>query len=99
MKRVALSIVIAASLVACASAPPPKPQAEKPKPVPVAELPKGLDASRDRDPFPSTYRPLSSKLTAIVHASIFTGTGTELHDGTVVIDGGKIASVQAGGNA
>jgi imidazolonepropionase-like amidohydrolase len=95
----ALSLLAGIGLAACASTPPAKAPAEKPKPAPLVELPKGLDTLEDRDPFPSTYRALPSRPTAIIHASILTGTGAEIRDGTVVLDRGKIVSVQAGGTA
>ncbi|HKD20372.1 MAG TPA: amidohydrolase [Rhizomicrobium sp.] len=58
-------------------------------------LPKGLDPDADTDPFPSTYKPLPGGPTAIVGAHIFTGTGGEIADGTVLIRDGKIEAVGA----
>ena len=57
--------------------------------------PKGLDPERDANPFPSTYHPGPSPLTAIVHATVFTGTGKRIDDGTVIFDHGKITTVGA----
>lgn len=57
--------------------------------------PKGLDPERDSNPFPSTYHPGPSPLTAIVHATVFTGTGRKIDDATVVFGHGKIAAVVA----
>lgn len=45
------------------------------------------------DPFPSTYAPYPSATTVIRGATILTGTGTRIDNGTLVIEGGKIASV------
>ncbi|HYE49692.1 MAG TPA: amidohydrolase [Azospirillaceae bacterium] len=57
---------------------------------------KGLDAAADRNPFPSTYKPLPSVPTAIVGATLLTGTGEEIADGTVVMEGGRIVAVGRG---
>ena len=56
-------------------------------------LPRGLDASTNPDPFPTTYQPLPSRLTAIVGANILTATGLEIDGGTIVMEGGKIVAV------
>ena len=65
----------------------------KSTPIPLA---RGLDASTNPNPFASTYRPLPSRPTAIVNASILTGTGQQIDRGTVVMVDGKIAAVGAG---
>jgi imidazolonepropionase-like amidohydrolase len=87
---------MAALLTGCATteaaAPPPVAHAsaktEKPKP-----LPPGLDPINDPAPFASTYKPLPSAPTAIVGAHVFTGTGTELNSGVVLLRDGKIEQV------
>jgi imidazolonepropionase-like amidohydrolase len=56
-------------------------------------LPRGLDPRTDRDPFPSTYKPIASGSTAIVGATVLTATGLQIENGTVVIVEGKIAAV------
>ena len=56
-------------------------------------LPAGLDPAGDLDPFPSTYRPLSALVTAIVGARVLTATGLEIDGGTVVFANGKIVAV------
>jgi imidazolonepropionase-like amidohydrolase len=70
---------------------PSKAPGEKPR-----ALPPGLDASTNPDPFPSTYRAFPSGPTAIVGATILTGTGLEIDNGTVLIRDGKIEQVAAG---
>ena len=55
-----------------------------------------LDPQVDSNPFPSTYKALPSVPTALVGATIFTGTGQKIDNGTVLIRDGKIESV--GGN-
>jgi len=45
------------------------------------------------DPFPSTYQPYPSATTVIKGATVLTGTGERIENGTVIIEGGKIASV------
>jgi len=43
--------------------------------------------------FPSTYRPKPTADTAIVGASILTGTGTRIDNGTILMAGGEIVAV------
>lgn len=45
------------------------------------------------DPFPSTYQPLPSQATLIEHATLFTGTGAVINDGSVLLRDGKINAV------
>lgn len=59
-------------------------------------LQRGLDARTNPNPFPSTYRPLPSRPTAIVNANILTGAGQEIRGGTVVMTDGRITAVGAG---
>ena len=60
-----------------------------------AALPPGIDPTSDANPFPSTYRPMPSRLTAIIGARALTGTGDEIEDATLVLDGGKITAIGA----
>jgi hypothetical protein len=69
---------------------PPAPAA---KATPAKPLPLGLDASLNPDPFPSTYKPLPGRPTAIVGANILTGTGQEIDGGVVLMAAGKIVAV------
>jgi imidazolonepropionase-like amidohydrolase len=59
-------------------------------------LQRGLDARTNANPFPSTYRPLPSRPTAIINAHILTGAGQEIPNGTVVMSEGRITAVGAG---
>ncbi|MGA0606996.1 amidohydrolase [Phenylobacterium sp. VNQ135] len=79
---------LAAGLAACAttSEEPTKPAAAAGKP-----LPPGLEASADA--FASTYRPLPGRPTALVGATILTGTGAQIEGGVVLLRDGKIESV------
>ena len=89
----AIALVAAAALSGCATtAPTKKPATETSKPKP---LPKGLDSARNGDPFASTYRPMPSRPTALVDATIFTGTGERIERGVVLIRDGKIEAVGA----
>jgi imidazolonepropionase-like amidohydrolase len=45
------------------------------------------------EPFPSTYRPLPSVPTLIVNATILTGTGTRIENGSLLIRDGRIESI------
>jgi len=60
---------------------------------PAAPLAKGLDPAASRDPFPSTYKPLPSRPTAIVGASVFDGAGRLIENGVVLMRDGKIEAV------
>jgi imidazolonepropionase-like amidohydrolase len=53
------------------------------------------DKPDPKNPFPSTYAPLPGSPTALVGATIFTGTGERLDNGTVLLKDGKIESVGA----
>jgi len=63
---------------------------------PATPLPAGLQPDRRADPFPSTYRALPSQPTAIVGATILTGTGQRIDNGTVLMRDGKVERVEAG---
>ena len=43
--------------------------------------------------FPSTYQPLPSQTTLIRHATIYTGTGERIDDGSVLLRDGKVAAI------
>lgn len=47
----------------------------------------------NKNPYPSTYKALPSKLTAITHATILTGTGVQLDHATIVMKDGNIVAV------
>lgn len=84
------------ALLGCAEArvEPPKPAPPAPRPeTPLKPLPKGLDPAARADAFPSTYRPIPGRPTAIVGANILTGAGQEIDGGVVVIANGKIVAV------
>ncbi|WP_332766114.1 amidohydrolase [Phenylobacterium sp.] len=97
MRRVwtAVALIAATALGGCATgaAPTKKPAGESAKARPLA---KGLDAANNGDPYASTYRPLPSRPTALVGASVFTGTGSLIENGTVLIRDGKVEAVGAG---
>ncbi len=62
--------------------------------TPAVTRPK-LDPKADANPFPSTYKPLPSTPTAFVGATIFTGTGDKIENGTLLMKDGKIEAVGA----
>jgi imidazolonepropionase-like amidohydrolase len=45
------------------------------------------------DPYPSTYKPYPGEPTAIVGATVFDGTGSEIASGTVLLRDGRIVAV------
>jgi imidazolonepropionase-like amidohydrolase len=59
-------------------------------------LPPGLDPAANRDPFPSTYRPLPGQPTAITGATILTATGAQIENGVLLMRDGKIEQVGQG---
>jgi imidazolonepropionase-like amidohydrolase len=83
---------LAALLSGCATMPAAKPAgaSEKAEAKPLAP---GLDEAANRDPYPSTYRPMGSRPTAIVGATVLTATGQKIDNGTVLIADGKITAV------
>ena len=91
----AVAMCAAAALSGCAttaatSSKPASGDSAKARP-----LPKGLDSGRGEDAYASTYRPLPSRPTALVDATIFTGAGEKIERGTVLIRDGKIEAVGA----
>ncbi|MCK5909994.1 MAG: amidohydrolase, partial [Caulobacter sp.] len=90
--------LLALGLSACATtgtnAPAKSTQASA-KPAEKAEikpLPKGLDGQASSG-FPSTYKPLPSRPTAFVGATVLTATGQQIENGVVIASGGKIVAV------
>ena len=45
------------------------------------------------EPYPSTYQPLPSVPTLIVNATILTGTGERIDNGSVLLAGGRIGQI------
>ena len=105
------ALVLLAAVAACApasrTAPAPVPAAPVQKPVPAAPAQRAVadstkmqpapgEISRpDADPFPSTYRPFASRPTLIRNATILTAAGPAIHNGSVLLENGKIAAVGA----
>jgi imidazolonepropionase-like amidohydrolase len=97
----AAALVTAAVLSGCATAPTtgkgPAKEAStgspgaKPKP-----LAPGLDPLVHADAFPSTYKPMPSRPTAVIGAQVFTGTGVLIDGGVVLVRDGKVEAVGAG---
>jgi len=50
------------------------------------------------DPFPSTYKPYPSDVVLIAGATILTGAGEQIDDGSILMQDGKIMAVGAAGN-
>lgn len=90
--------LLALGLTACATTGtggPSKSTASNGKPVEKAEikpLPRGLDGQASKG-FPSTYKPLPSRATAFVGATVLTATGQQIENGVVFVSEGKITSV------
>src|SRR3984893_2957755 len=91
--RLLVPLIACGPLAACASAPPP-PQAT-PKAAPAATQPP--EAARPpidpAHPSPSTYKPLPSRPTLLVHATVLTAAGERIEGGAVLLRDGRIAAV------
>ena len=87
-----VALLAALGLTGCATATPPKATST----ASAKPLAKGLDPLANPDPFPSTYRALPGQPTAVVGATVFTATGQEIRNGTVLFKDGKIEQVGAG---
>ena len=74
---------------ACAVAAPPKTASSAPA---AAKFAKPGSAS---DPYPSTYRPFPSEVTLIRGATILTGIGPRIENGSVLLRDGKVEAVGA----
>ena len=84
---------LAAVLAGCATTPA---KTATSGPVEAKPLPTGMDPALASDPYPSTYRALPSRPTAIVGATILTATGQQIDNGTILFADGKIVGVGAG---
>ncbi|HZZ68087.1 MAG TPA: amidohydrolase [Phenylobacterium sp.] len=97
-----VAAVAAAALSGCATpaaGPPGKTASAATTDAPAAKpkpLMPGLDPMVNADAFPSTYRPMASRPTAVVGASVFTGTGQLIENGVVLVKDGKVEAVGAG---
>ncbi len=82
-------------LIGCATTATPTKTADATpasKPADNKPLPTGLDP--DASPgFPSTYKPLPSRATAIVGGTVLTGDGKQIDNGVVIMVDGKVAAV------
>ena len=59
----------------------------------TTEPPKAAPIHINEDPYPSTYVRYPGVLTVIRHATVFTGDGQQINDGTVVFGNGVIQAV------
>lgn len=87
--RPVVALITALSIAACASPTKKTDVATAPSPPPRP----GLDADRNPDPFPSTYRAAASGVVAIVGATILDGAGHQIETGTVILSGGKVSAI------
>jgi len=88
-------MIAALAVSGCASETAPSKTAQV-SAAPAKPLLPGLDPLAKADAFPSTYRPMPSRPIAVVGASVFTGTGTLIENGTVLVKDGKVEAVGAG---
>jgi imidazolonepropionase-like amidohydrolase len=88
-----IALVAAAGLSACATTAPPAKAGKTEASGKAKALAPGLDPLVHADAFPSTYRPMPSRPTAVVGAAVFTGTGTLIENGVVLVKDGRIEAV------
>ncbi|HEY0596063.1 amidohydrolase [Sphingopyxis sp.] len=86
MRHAALVLLAATALAGCAASGRPQPAS-----APVADAAPAID----RDPYPGTYHAPAAERVALVGATVLTATGEEIANGTVLMEGGKIAAVGA----
>ncbi len=89
MKRVFASVGGALALAACATTGSSQAIAETGADSKATSSP----GEFNKDPYPSTYRPYPGVPTALVGATIFTGTGEQIDNGVVFFSGGEIVAV------
>jgi imidazolonepropionase-like amidohydrolase len=92
----AAAVLLSAALAACATTGERPAAAAESTSTASSELPKGLDPAESSNPFPSTYRPLPGRPTAIVGATVLTGTGTRIDNGVVLLKDGRVEAVGPG---
>ena len=94
-----VALVAAAAMAGCATttepAKGPAKTADASPPAKAKPLAPGLDPMVHADAFPSTYRPMPSRPTAIVGAQVFTGTGQLIENGVVLVKDGRVEAVGA----
>ena len=94
--RWTVAMIAAAAMAGCATTTPPaKGKAPAEARAMAKPLAPGLDPMAHADAFPSTYRPMPSRPTALVGASVFTGTGELIENGVVLVKDGRIGAVGA----
>ncbi|MFY8094443.1 MAG: amidohydrolase family protein [Niveispirillum sp.] len=86
---------LALVLAGCATGQTANQSKDKNKDDDKGVLAQGLDPAVNRDPFPSRYKPAASGLVALTGATVLTGTGQRIDNGTVIIRDGKIEAVGA----
>ena len=88
-----IALIAAAGLSACATTAPPAKTDKTEATTKAKPLAPGLDPLVHADAFPSTYKPMPSRPTAVVGASVFTGTRTLIENGVVLVKDGRIEAV------
>ena len=95
-----VALAAAATLAGCATTSQPAKTPSKTAEAAPAAKPKplapGLDPLVHADAFPSTYKPMPSRPTAIVGAHVFTAAGPLIDNGVVLVKDGRIEAVGAG---
>ena len=93
-----VAVIAAVAVSGCVTETAPNKTTAKAAAAPAKPQPllPGLDPLAKADAFPSTYRPMPSRPIAVVGASVLTGTGALIENGTVLVRDGKVEAVGAG---
>jgi len=86
MRHAALVLLAATTLAGCAASGRLQPASAS-----AADAAPAID----RDPYPGTYHAPAADRIAVVGATVLTATGEEIANGTVLMEGGKVAAVGA----
>ncbi|WP_447931103.1 amidohydrolase [Sphingopyxis fribergensis] len=86
MRHAALVLLAATALAGCAASGRLQPASAS-----AADAAPAID----RDPYPGTYHAPAADRIAVVGATVLTATGEEIANGTVLMEGGKVAAVGA----
>ncbi|WP_374525094.1 amidohydrolase [Sphingopyxis sp.] len=89
--RLTIAALPLLALAACASSDGGAAQSAGDKPAAMAAADK--PAKFDKDPYPSTYKPYPSQVTAVRNVTIFDGEGGRIDNGTILLANGKVEAV------
>jgi imidazolonepropionase-like amidohydrolase len=107
MRAIQIALALSTLASACSSAATPASTAPTPVPAPAGTPASSSDSAArpavgsgglslpNADPFPSTYKPFTSRTTVIRNATIMTAAGPTIRGGSVLLREGKVVAVGA----